>query len=199
MNQGRARYDPRVDLGQTQRLILQALDTREERATCDLLEYLRPRLVLWATSRLSPGLRAKLEPDDVAQETLLAVHRSLEQFEGTDHRAFLGWVFKIAENRIRDLADHFGAKKRQPIQPLTFSQTSPSTVAVRSEQVQIVARALEQIPEPYSEVIRLRRFEMRTVPEIAELLDKSENAVRILYCRALKALRVALGADGSES
>ena len=35
-----------------------------------LLERLRPRLVLWASARMSPGLRAKLEPEDAAQEIL---------------------------------------------------------------------------------------------------------------------------------
>ena len=185
-------FDP-MDLGRTQRLIVRALESGEEVHRGDMLEYLRPRLVLWATSRLSPGLRAKLEPDDVAQEALLAVHKSIDTFQGTNHRAFLAWVFKIAENRIRDLADHHKAKKRQRIEPITdFSQTSPSTVVARSEEVQRVATALETLPEDYAEVIRLRRFEELSVADIAELKDTSANAVRIRYCRALKALKQAL-------
>jgi len=55
-----------------------------------------------------------------------------------------------------------------------------------------VAQALESLADDHREVVRLRRFEHRTVPEIAELMGRSENAVRILYCRALKALRAAL-------
>jgi len=188
-----------MDLGRTQRLIVKALETGEDVDRGEMLEYLRPRLVLWATSRLSPGLRAKLEPDDVAQEALMAVHRSLGGFQGNNHKAFLAWVFKIAENRIRDLADHFGAQKRQKIQPLTFSQTSPSTVIARTEEVQKVAQALELLPEDYSEVIRLRRFEELSVAEIAELKGKSANAVRILYCRALKALKLALHEEGGSA
>lgn len=188
-----------MDLGRTQRLIVKALETGDEAHRGDMLEYLRPRLVLWATSRLSPGLRAKLEPDDVAQEALMAVHRGIDSFQGTNHRAFLAWMFKIAENRIRDLADHHGAKKRQRIEPSTdFSQTTPSTTIARSEEVQRVAAALEQLPEDYAEVIRLRRFEEMPVAEIAELKGTSANAVRIRYCRALKALKEALlGEEGS--
>ncbi len=188
-----------MDLGRTQRLVLRALETGDEVDRGDMLEYLRPRLVLWATSRLSPGLRAKLEPDDVAQEALLAVHKSLDRFQGENPRAFLAWVFKIAENRIRDLADHFGAQKRQKIQPMSFSQTSPSAVISRSEQVDRIAKALEQLPEDYAEVLRLRRFEELSVKEIAELKGKTPNAIRILYCRALKALKEALGMGGDES
>ena len=185
-----------MDLGQTQRLIVKALETGDEAARGDMLEYLRPRLVLWATSRLSPGLRAKLEPDDVAQEALMAVHRSIDRFQGTNHKAFLAWVFKIAQNRIRDLADHFGAQKRQKIQPLSFSQTSPSTVIARTEEVQKVAQALELLPEEYAEMIRLLRFEELSYAEIAELKGISANAARIRYCRALKALKSALAEEG---
>lgn len=185
-----------MDLGQTQRLIARALETGDEAARGDMLEYLRPRLVLWATSRLSPALRAKLEPDDVAQEALMAVHRSLDGFEGTNHKAFLAWVFKIGENRIRDLADHFGAQKRQKIKPLSFSQTSPSTVVARSEEARKVAGALERLPPDYAEMIRLLRLEELSYAEIAELKGISANAARIRYCRALKALKSALAEEG---
>jgi len=181
-----------VDPAQTQRLIVDALKgTNEDRGR--LLEHLRPRLVLWAAGRLSAGMRAKVEPEDVAQETLLAVHKGIGTFEGRDHRAFLGWVFKIAENRIRDLADHFGAKKRQPVPPpVDLAQTSPSVMAARREEVARVARALPLLRDDYRQVISLRRFEERDTSEIAELMDRTENAIRILYCRALKALRAAM-------
>ncbi len=163
------------------------------------MEHLRPRLVLWAAGRLSPALRAKIEPDDVAQETLMAIHRGIERFKGRDHRAFLGWVFKIAENRIRDMADHFGAQKRQPVVPrVDLAQTTASVVAARREEVDKVARALPALAEDYRQVISLRRFEEREVKEIAEIMDRSENAVRVLYCRALKALRSAMALPEDE-
>lgn len=188
---GASFYDPGVDLSRTQRLILRALDGHEaERG--ELMEYLRPRLVLWAGSRLSGALRAKIEPDDIAQETLIAIHNGIGGFQGRDYRAFLGWVFRIAENRIRDAADHFGAKKRTPEILFAPGQTSPSTAAARTEEVALVVEAMEDLGEDHREVIRLRRFEEHSVREIAELKGRTENAIRILYCRALKALRAAL-------
>ena len=38
----------------------------------------------------------------------------------------------------------------------------------------------------------LRSIEGRAFPEVAEAMDRSPTAARVLYCRALKALRVAL-------
>lgn len=165
----------------------------DDAARGNLLEHLRPRLVLWCSSRMSPSLRAKVEPEDLAQEVLLAIHKGLDGYDGSVGRPFYAWMFRVAENRIRDTAEHFGAQKRRshPLPPPP-SQTTPSMMAVRAESFARLRRAVEALPEDYRTVIRLRRFEELEVPEIAELMDRSPNAVRVLYCRALKALRAEL-------
>lgn len=38
----------------------------------------------------------------------------------------------------------------------------------------------------------LRRFEQRDTDEVAELMERTEDAVRILYFRAVRALRQGL-------
>ena len=101
-------------------------------------------------------------------------------------------MFRVAENRIRDLVDHFGAQKRRTPEPRSFSQTSPSTAARRREQVELIAEAVEALPQDYREVIRLRRFQELECRQVAEIMDRSENAVRVLYCRAVKALALAM-------
>ena len=176
----------------TRRFLVGALDG-DDRARDDLLDRIRPRLVLWVTTRLSAGLREKVEPEDVVQEILLGVHKSLDRFHGDDDRAFLRWLFTIAENRIRDLVDHFGARKRQA-QPLRArEQTSPSQGALRNEMAERVRDALTRLGDDHRKVIQMRRFEELDVPEIAQAMDRSENAVRILYCRAIQALKAELG------
>jgi RNA polymerase sigma-70 factor (ECF subfamily) len=161
-----------------------------------LLERLRPRLVLWLAARMSPALRAKVEPEDVAQDVLVAVNQGMPKFVGDGLPAFMAWFFTVAGNRIRDLVDHFGALKRRLPPPQTFSQTSPSTAASRREEVARVMAAIARLPEPLREVIVLLRIETRSVAEVAALLGISENAVRIRYCRALKALRELLAPEG---
>ena len=93
-----------MGLDETQGFLRAALGGAET-ARGDLLEHLRPRLVLWAAGRLSAALRAQVEPEDVAQDILLAVHKDFAGFQGEDTRAFFKWFFTVAENRIRDLAD----------------------------------------------------------------------------------------------
>ena len=179
---------------QTRRLLVGDLGG-DDRSRGELLERLRPRLVLWVTTRLSPALRAKVEPEDVVQEILLSVHKSLEGFQGEDDRAFLRWLFTVAENRIRDQADHFGALKRKTPEPISPHQTGPQTAAVRNEMAIKVKDALTRLNENHRQVIQMRRFEELEIAEIAQKMGKSENAVRILYCRAIQALRQELGTD----
>jgi RNA polymerase sigma-70 factor (ECF subfamily) len=162
-------------------------------ATESLLERLRPRIVLWAAARLSPALRSKVDAEDVAQEILLAIHRDLSSFRGGGERAFYKWVFSIGENRIRDLVDHHAAlKRRLPEEARQSTQTSPSGGAARVETCRLVKEAIAALPEDYRRVVQLVRIEERPYEEVAAVLDRSVNAVRILYCRALKALRLAL-------
>ena len=158
----------------------------------ELLERLRPRLVLWASTRMSPALRAGLDPEDAAQEILLAVHKSLDQFRGDNAQAFRAWLFTVAENRIRDLAEHAGALKRKPPSLMSFSQTSPSQAAMRTEMAGKMRQALEGLNEDYRAVIQLRRLEERDTAEVAEIMERTPNAVRVLYCRAIQALRAQM-------
>jgi len=165
----------------------------DEDARGPLLERLRPRLTLWATSRMSKQLRARMTAEDVAQEILLAVHRSLAQFSGGDGRAFRAWLFTVAENRIRDLANEANALKRRTPNPVSRSQTSPSGRAMATEMATRVREALTRLPEDYRRVIQLRRFEELETAEVAAAMDRSQNAVRVLYCRAIQALRAEMG------
>ena len=174
-------------------ILLSGAREGDPQALGDLLERIRHRVVLWTASHMSPALRAKVEAEDVTQEILIAVHKSIGDFRGANERSFFAWVFRIAENRIRDQATHFGAKKRQAVPILSFSQTSPSTRAARGEMVTRIRDALGDISEDYRRVIQFVRLEERPVADVAKELGCSENAVRIRYCRALKSLRKAMG------
>jgi len=160
-----------------------------------LLEHLRPRILLWVAARLSRGLRGHVTPEDVAQEVLLSLHRGLASFRGEDPRSFYAWVFRIAENRIRDLAGHHNAKKRQRTPGIAVSQTTPATATMRAEAVLRVRAAIERLADDHRQVIQLRQLEEREVPEVAAIMERSDNAVRVLHCRALKALRQLMDED----
>ena len=183
--------------GETQLLVEQAAGGDEE-AQGELLERLRPRVVLWCANRMSDRLRAKTHPEDLAQEVLLALHKALPSLEiRGDRGAFLGWVFKVAENRIRDLANYHGAQKRQTIEPRSFHQTSPSLAAARSEMTEKLLQAMAGLTEDYRQVIQLRKLEELGVEEVAQIMKRSTGATHTLYWRAIEALRGEMRKQGS--
>ncbi len=155
-----------------------------------LLARIRPRVVLWCAARMSVSLRARVEPEDLAQDILLGVHGRLDAFDGDTPAAFYGWVFRIAENRIRDAVDHFGAARRRPVElPSPAHATTPSEAAGRSEIVTRVRNAVMLLPDDHRDVVRMRLLEAREVADVAREMGRSANAVRVLYCRALRELR----------
>jgi RNA polymerase sigma-70 factor (ECF subfamily) len=160
-----------------------------DRAAYDRLFALHTdRALLYIGARLGPGLRGKVEPQDVLQEAYLAAHRDFERFEYTDEGAFIRWLCRLIDNRIRDLGDHFGAIKRQVVELPQQDPTGPVTAADRAEHRARVARALDQLDEDHRQVLLLRFFEGMSSEEAGERMGRSAGAIRSLTVRALAEL-----------
>jgi RNA polymerase sigma-70 factor (ECF subfamily) len=156
------------------------------------------RLLPYIRLRMGPRLRARLESQDLLQNTLLRACERLEQLRGEEPEAFWGWLYRIAENEIRDQAEHHQRQKRDarrevPLgMPLaTQAHTLASQLAL-SEEAERLERALETLSEPHREVILLRRFEELGFAAISERLGRRPDACRMLYARAMAALTLAL-------
>jgi RNA polymerase sigma factor (sigma-70 family) len=121
--------------------------------------------------------------------------KAIEGLEYKNEDGFLHWLARITENTIRDKHRYFGAQKRKnpevdPDTPIvTVSQAeglgqTPSRAVGNVEQMELVLRALRQLPPDYAEIIRLTRFEKKSHQEAAEVMGKSEKAARMLLARA---------------
>lgn len=166
-----------------------------DREAYDQLFALAADRVLWFIRlRLGAGLRGRLDSMDVLQETYLEAHRAFARFEYRDDGSLFRWLCRLVENRIRGLADHFGAQKRRPpgealpiskvLERVRASRTGPATAADRTEQRERLAAALERLESEEREVLLLRSFQERSVEEIADLLGKSTSSVQRLLGRA---------------
>jgi RNA polymerase sigma-70 factor (ECF subfamily) len=152
------------------------------------------RVLLFIRMKLGEALRAKVDSMDVLQEAYLEAHRDLAQLDVQDDGAFVRWLCRIAENRIRGLADHFGAQKRQPPQgeaSVTRAMelarhpgTGPLTAVARSESREQLEKAMERLEAEERDVLLLRHFEDRPLEQIAEIMGRSPTAVRRLLGRA---------------
>jgi RNA polymerase sigma-70 factor (ECF subfamily) len=146
------------------------------------------RALLYIRARLGPKLRDQLESVDVLQEAYLAAHQAFERFEYVDEGAFLRWLCRIIDNRIRDLGDHFAARKRQPVEVPRSNPTGPGTHLDRAEHREKIARALDALSDDHRAVLLLRFFEGLSAEATGERMDRSAGAVRKLTARALTEL-----------
>lgn len=173
------------------------------------LERYRSYLLFLAGVRLDRRLRAKLDPSDVVQQTLLEAHQAIESFRGDQVGAQAAWLRQILArnlaNAVRDLScEKRDVRRERPLPDLldesasrlegwlAADQTSPSQLARRHERALLLAEALAGLPGQQREAVVLRHFHQCSLAEIADELDTTTRAVTGLLHRGLKNLRNAL-------
>lgn len=180
--------------------LLQRGKEGDEAARQDLLQRCRPFVQLLVRARLGARLRVRLDSSDVVQEVLLRVAGHLQEFRGGGAPEWRAWLTRIAEREVvRQFRLHLGTGKRTAEKEQEAGQSrleswfrthsSPSLAARQEEDALALAQALERLPEDHREVLVLRHLEGLGFPEIAQRLDRSAGAVRVLWTRALKNLR----------
>ena len=161
----------------------------------EVFERVRIPLEKWTTLRLGTLLRSRIDTEDVVQETLKQIFLALPSFQAQNPRATMAWVFKIGENRIRDMSERLRAGKRNPERErelhsrLAASWTSASMLAARREEHERVLASLMALPENHREIIRLVKVEELSYEEAGERLGISSKNAGVRLVRALKAWR----------
>jgi RNA polymerase sigma factor (sigma-70 family) len=82
----------------------------------------------------------------------------------------------------------------RPAEGVPADTLTPSRAAAAAGQARALQEALARLPEAYRQVLRYRYDEGRPFEEIAQLLDRSPNAARKLWARAVEWLQQELGA-----
>lgn len=155
---------------------------------------------LWR--RLSPKVtgyargRGVADPADFTSEVFLAAFQRIDAFVG-DGAAFQRWLFTIAHHRA---VDDLRRRSRRGVdvvyEPDADPRRSPSAEAGALARLGDAAalELLSDMPDDQRNVILLRVVADLSVAEVAEMLDRSPDAVRQLQRRALARLKRRVGA-----
>jgi RNA polymerase sigma-70 factor (ECF subfamily) len=131
---------------------------------------------------------------DIVQETFIRVwehRRSLKP-----HLSFLGYVFRISRNLIRDNVKHQKIRKRNDkyIPPSVLSENDDPNEALQLTllQEEITSIMNNDLPKRCREIFLLSRFEGKTHQEIADILHLSVRTIEHQITHALKVMRKKL-------
>jgi RNA polymerase sigma-70 factor (ECF subfamily) len=149
------------------------------------------------------------ECKDLIQETLIGVHRSIEDFRGDarlDH-----WLFRIAHNTAVKTLRRDGAGKRagravpweekegeaSPAAAVGASYhctetSNPLRKLLDKERQELLSQAIDRLPPQMQRCMRLRVFQDLDYEDIAEVLEVSPSTVRVQLFEARKRLKIAL-------
>ena len=166
-----------------------------------LLGQFRPYLRSIAEAALPRELQAKLDASDLVQETLLRGFRRFSHYRGTTERELTAWLTEILQNFLVDVRRGFqcGARdvrREQPLVELACSKSpTASDLARKTESQEQLQQAMAKLPEDYRTVLDLRQQYGLTFPEIGVRMDRSADAARMLWGRAILQLGRLLHSD----
>lgn len=169
-------------------------------------------LLLVAEQELAGPLLRKFNPSDAVQETFLLAQTRLEQFQGYSKEELLAWLRAILRNRILAENRRQTASKRDIRRELPQTDSgqgvlglgagaglglwedppSPCAEAVHAEDAVRLRQALASLSTDHRRVIVYRNWEQLPFAEIACRMDRSEDAAKKLWTRAMRGLEKAI-------
>ncbi|MFW6079582.1 MAG: RNA polymerase sigma factor [Gemmatimonadota bacterium] len=137
---------------------------------------------------------------DLVQATFVKAYTRLDRCRNPDR--FGAWIFQIVANACRD---HFRRQRRRrkvsiddhdgggpaPAPALT-SASDPALDLERAELRDRIERAIGRLPDEQREAFLLKHVELRSYPEMSEILDVSVSALKMRVHRAREALKAEL-------
>ena len=183
-------------------LIASLNDPASAEAWTEFAAIYRPLIVRVA---LAKGLQ-HADAEDLAQETMSIVGRSIGSFDPETAGSFRGWLRTITRNLV---VNHLargketmgsGDSKVQAMLNQYPAQAEPTTTLFdmelrRSRFYAAAGRLRSQFSESTWSSFWLTAVERKSIAEVAQQLGKSEGAVRMARCRVMTRLREEVDAE----
>jgi RNA polymerase sigma factor (sigma-70 family) len=177
-----------------------ALVRAAQAGDADALDELLARLQPAVLHRCSRFLPHRMDAEEAAQDTLLAISRSLGSYTGRG--SFRGWVTVVASNCAR--ATYRSLRRRSEVtgHAPALEGVDPQTTSVIAGTRLDLLESLDALTDRYPDLVEV--FVLRDVGElsydqIAALVDLPLSTVKDRIHRARTFMRTRLGPVGDEA
>ena len=176
--------------------LVQRMLRGEQRAFDEFFDSYATRLAAFAARRCSLDASAL---EDVVQVTMINAMRGLGSFRGGS--ALFTWLCQICRNHLADVRRKAGRQPKVQSMEQLEEAKAPGTVVeltdfrdpldeVADDSTRSAVRQMvNRLPSSYARILELRFGDELTVPEIAGILQISENAAESRLSRARQAFR----------
>lgn len=136
------------------------------------------------------------EAEDLTEMIFLKTWEHIGKYRRGES-SFSSWIFRIAHNVV---VDYYRGSKTTDELPDDIEDSRPAvkadTMARLAVTSEILSEALKKLKDQYRQVIILKYVNDLSNEEIAEIMGKSQTALRILQFRALRQLKTMLNKKG---
>jgi RNA polymerase sigma-70 factor, ECF subfamily len=181
-----------------------------------LLQLYSNYLRMLAATQIDKRLQQRMSPSDIVQETMLRAHAHFAQFRGGTEAELLAWLRQILVNNLAKFVEqHVLAARRDVRREVSIERLgraleqstiqlaallpaevkTPSAAAEQREETVVLADRLALLPDDYREVLMLRNLQGLPFEVVAERLNRSASAARMLWLRAIEKLRTLYAED----
>lgn len=127
--------------------------------------------------------------EDITEEAFLKIWQNLKKYK-KGASPFSSWAFRIAHNLV---VDHYRKDTSIEMIDETVADTQEHSRPELQMDVKLtnirLHKVIRRLPEHYQQIVILKYINELENSEIAEVVGKSEGAVRVLQFRALEQLR----------
>lgn len=129
------------------------------------------------------------DSEDITQEVFVKLLASLPRYEQRN-RSLLPYLFVMARNAV---IDHYRKSRpmasEEELWELASKDPSPEEAAMMGEEAAQAVALLNSLKEADAEVVRMKYFDGLSTAQIAQSINKSEDAVRQILSRSIHQLR----------
>jgi RNA polymerase sigma-70 factor (ECF subfamily) len=174
----------------TDRAIVEAIRSGDTEAFEELYRSHFRRIFSFSVRKLGDAAEA----EDVTQEVFTAVFNCIDRFEGKSD--LVVWIYGITRNILNNRLRRRGGVRLVSLDEVPPEASpmdlGPEPHAEAREALRRVSAAIEDLPRDQKRILELRHGRRLAIRKIAEIMDRSEDAIKSSLYRARRTLAASL-------